>query len=78
MDNLEDSERHFGVVAWFSPQKGYGFVTPSGDQNKSDIFLHFSQIVMEGYRSVEPGSKVSFLIGDNHRGPMCADVRIED
>jgi CspA family cold shock protein len=69
--------RQFGKVAWFSAPKGFGFITPDGE-GKSDIFCHFSQIVMEGYRTLDPGVRVSFEVGENHKGPMAVNVKLED
>ena len=69
--------RQLGKVAWFSAPKGYGFITPNGE-GKSDIFCHFSQIMMEGYKTLDAGTLVSFEVGENHKGPMAVNVRLED
>src|SRR5262249_32654307 len=45
-----------GVVKWFSPEKGYGFITP--DDGGKDLFCHFSEIVGSGYRNLEEGQRV--------------------
>ena len=47
-----------GTVKWFNAQKGYGFIT--NDANNEEVFVHFSAIVGEGYKTLEEGQKVSF------------------
>jgi CspA family cold shock protein len=68
--------RKFGKVVFFN--KGFGFISTEESDFRSDIFVHFSQIVMEGYKKLEPGQRVSFEVGMNHKGPMAVDVRLED
>ena len=67
--------RKFGKVVFFN--KGYGFVSTEESNFKQDIFVHFSQIVMEGYKKLEPGQRVSFEVGMNHKGPMAVNVKLE-
>jgi len=67
--------RKFGKVVFFN--KGYGFVSTEESGYKSDVFVHFSQIVMEGYKKLDPGQRVSFEVGMNHKGPMAVNVRPE-
>ena len=67
--------RKFGKVVFFN--KGYGFVSTEESGLKDDIFVHFSQIVMEGYKKLEPGQRVSFEVGMNHKGPMAVNVKLE-
>lgn len=60
-----------GKVKWFSPEKGYGFIErESGD----DVFVHFSDINEEGYRTLNEGDVVSFEIVDGDRGPKATNV----
>jgi cold shock protein len=47
-----------GIVKWFNDAKGFGFITP--DEGGSDVFIHFSAIAMEGYKTLKQGSQVSF------------------
>jgi CspA family cold shock protein len=54
----------YGVVCWFS--KGFGFITP--DENNGDVFCHYSDIAMEGYKTLAKGQLVSYQIGTNRRG----------
>ena len=63
-----------GVVKWFSAEKGYGFITP--DDGGRDLFVHHSQIQMNGYRSLEQGQKVAFELQDGERGPQAVEVTL--
>jgi CspA family cold shock protein len=63
-----------GVVKWFSAEKGYGFITP--DDGGRDLFVHHSQIQMNGYRSLDQGQKVSFESQDGDRGPQAVEVMV--
>jgi CspA family cold shock protein len=59
-----------GVVSWFSAKKGYGFITWSdanGNPNK-DLFVHFSDIDFEGFKTLQAGARVSFDVGENRSG----------
>jgi CspA family cold shock protein len=55
-----------GVVKWFNNAKGYGFVTP--DQGEQDVFVHFSAISMDGYKTLKEGQKVEFEINEGPKG----------
>lgn len=60
-----------GTVKWFSAEKGYGFIEQeSGD----DVFVHFSAIQEDGYRTLNEGQKVEFEIVEGDRGPQAANV----
>lgn len=63
-----------GVVKWFSAEKGYGFITP--DDGGRDLFVHHSQIQMNGYRSLDQGQRVSFEPQDGDRGPQAVEVAL--
>ncbi len=69
------AERMSGKVKWFSRVKGYGFIAPDGEE--SEIFVHFTGIEGEGYRNLEKGEKVSFVIEETEKGPQAAQVRAE-
>ncbi len=60
-----------GKVKWFNAEKGYGFVT--SDDGK-DVFVHFSAIQGDGYKSLEEGQAVSFDVTDGDRGPQATNV----
>jgi len=55
-----------GTVKWFNNAKGYGFVTP--DQGEQDIFIHFSAIAMDGYKTLKEGQKVQFELEEGPKG----------
>jgi CspA family cold shock protein len=62
-----------GTVKWFSDEKGYGFITP--DDGSSDLFVHFSNIAGDGFKSLTEGQKVSFEVGEGRRGPEASVVQ---
>lgn len=62
-----------GTVKWFSPDKGFGFITP--DDGSADVFVHFSAIAGEGYRNLDEGQKVTYEVIQGQKGPQAADVR---
>ena len=64
-----------GKVKWFNAEKGYGFIT--SDEGK-DIFVHYSAIQADGFRSLEDGQKVSFEIVESDRGQQAANVVVTD
>ena len=55
-----------GTVRWFNNAKGYGFVTP--DEGEQDIFVHFSAITMDGYRTLKEGQRVEFDVQEGPKG----------
>lgn len=55
-----------GIVKWFNNAKGYGFVTP--DDGDQDVFVHFSAIEMEGYRTLKEGQRVEFEVEQGPKG----------
>lgn len=66
------SERIIGTVKWFNNGKGYGFLAR---ENGADVFVHFTAIQAEGYRSLTEGQKVEFSIEQGPKGPQAVDVR---
>jgi CspA family cold shock protein len=64
-----------GVVKWFSRSKGYGFISPDGEATK-DVFVHYSNIVGEGFRNLDEGTRVSFQIEDTPKGPQAVQVTL--
>mgnify|MGYP001616254879 CR=1 FL=1 len=63
-----------GTVKWFSRVKGYGFISPDGEEK--DIFVHFSGITGEGYRNLEEGQRVRFEVETTDKGPQCVNVSL--
>ena len=61
-----------GTVKWFSNEKGYGFIE-RGD-GEGDVFVHFSAIAGEGYKSLTEGQRVSFEVVQGDKGPQASDV----
>jgi CspA family cold shock protein len=61
-----------GVVKWFNNAKGYGFITPDGDSK--DVFVHFSQIAGDGYKSLNEGQRVEFEVREGAKGPEATNV----
>jgi cold shock protein len=62
-----------GTVKWFNDDKGYGFITP--DDGGKDLFVHFSAIQSDGFRSLPEGAKVSYEAEQGPKGPNAANVR---
>lgn len=69
------SERKFGRVLWFKDHKGFGFLRP--DDTEEDIFFHWSYLKVEGYKTIKPNQRVSFELGENHKGPMAVAIQLE-
>jgi CspA family cold shock protein len=66
------SQRIKGVVKWFSPEKGYGFITPEG--SPADIFVHYSAIVGSGYKTLDEGTPVEFEVVEGPKGKQASNV----
>jgi len=62
-----------GTVKWFNSEKGYGFVTAEDGQ---ELFVHFSSIVADGYKSLEEGQSVYFDVEDGDKGPVAMNVEV--
>jgi len=67
------AERFQGTIKWFSPSKGYGFI---GREDGEDVFVHFSAIQMEGYKTLKQGQVVEFAIEEGPKGLQAAEVTI--
>ncbi len=65
------SERYIGTVKWFNATKGFGFI---GREDGEDVFVHYTAIRMDGYRTLEEGQKVEFSIEQGPKGLQAADV----
>ncbi len=66
-------ERVDGVVKWFNSERGYGFCTMDGDE-ESEYFLHYSYINMDGYKTLKPEQKISFVLVDTEKGVQAQEV----
>jgi CspA family cold shock protein len=62
-----------GTVKWFNAEKGYGFVAQDGGP---DVFVHYSQIQTDGYRSLDEGQRVEFDVSQGQKGPQADNVRV--
>ncbi|HBD1278985.1 TPA: cold shock protein CspA [Staphylococcus aureus] len=60
-----------GTVKWFNAEKGFGFIEVEGE---NDVFVHFSAINQDGYKSLEEGQAVEFEVVEDDRGPQAANV----
>jgi CspA family cold shock protein len=65
------ADRVIGTVKWFNASKGYGFIAHEGGK---DVFVHFSAIQSEGYRSLHEGDQVEFSIEESPKGPQAVNV----
>jgi cold shock protein len=65
------SERLNGVVKWFNSQKGYGFIERQGGP---DVFVHYSAVAGDGWRNLEEGDRVEFVITEGPKGPQASEV----
>ena len=65
------AERETGTVKWFNAEKGYGFIAR---ENGGDVFVHYSEIKMSGFRSLEEGQHVSFIVAEGRKGPQAQEV----
>jgi CspA family cold shock protein len=64
--------REKGICKWFNNSKTFGFIRLSGE--RGDVFVHFSQIVMDGYKTLQQGEKVEFEIAEGPKGPQAINV----
>ncbi len=62
-----------GTVKWFNNQKGYGFIT---DEEGKDVFVHFSGLNMEGFKTLDEGQKVEFDLTEGEKGPQATNVTV--
>ncbi len=64
---------HNGTVKWFNSEKGYGFIT---SEEGKDVFVHYSSINTDGFKTLEEGQKVNFDIEDGAKGPQASNVAL--
>ncbi|GAA1341688.1 cold-shock protein [Saccharothrix algeriensis] len=63
-----------GTVKWFNSEKGFGFISP--ENGGADVFVHYSEIQGNGYRSLEENQRVSFDVGQGAKGPQATNVNL--
>ena len=63
-----------GKVCWFDAKKGIGFITK--DDGSGDLFVHWSNLQMEGFKTLKPNQFVSYELGQNHHGPQAVNVKV--
>jgi CspA family cold shock protein len=62
-----------GTVKWFNAEKGFGFIAPDGGE--PDVFVHYSAIAADGYRSLDENQRVEFEVTQGQKGPQADQVR---
>jgi CspA family cold shock protein len=62
-----------GKVKWFDAKKGFGFITP--DDGGEDLFVHFSNIESDGFKSLTEGQEVEYTVGQGRKGPQATEVK---
>ena len=62
-----------GTVKWFNNQKGYGFIS---DETGNDVFVHYSGLSMDGFKSLEEGASVDFDVTEGSKGPQAVNVTV--
>jgi CspA family cold shock protein len=70
---MEDFNMQQGSVKWFNAEKGFGFISVQGGE---DVFVHFSVIQTNGFKTLEEGQRVSFEVVQGNRGLQAANVRV--
>jgi cold shock CspA family protein len=67
---MSENKKYYGEVLWFDPKRGYGFIAWSNEEGvkQKDLFVHFSDISCEGFKTLYKENKVSFGLGTNVRG----------
>ncbi|MBO5572876.1 MAG: cold shock domain-containing protein [Clostridium sp.] len=64
---------HKGTVKWFNNQKGYGFIS---DEEGNDVFVHYTGLNMEGFKSLDEGAKVEYDVVNGAKGPQATNVTV--
>ncbi|MCH8126335.1 cold-shock protein [candidate division KSB1 bacterium] len=65
------ADRETGTVKWFNEKKGFGFIVR---EQGEDVFVHYTSIKTDGFRTLQEGQKVEFAIGQGEKGPQALDV----
>ena len=64
-----------GIVKWFDAKKGYGFISDTVTDGSKDYFVHFSEIQIDGFKTLAEGQKVEFEIGEGDKGAVAKNVK---
>ena len=65
-------KKEIGIVKWFNSEKGFGFIMP--ENGGKDLFVHHSEILADGYKTLEENQRVSFIEGTGQKGPCATQV----
>ncbi|GAA5342665.1 MAG: cold-shock protein [Anaerolineaceae bacterium] len=68
------AEREIGTVKWFNSEKGYGFI--ARESGEKDVFVHFSAIISDGYKTLKEEQQVEFSVVQGAKGPQAQDVKV--
>lgn len=68
------NERESGTVKWFNAEKGYGFISRASG---GDVFVHYSEITMDGFRTLEEGQRVVFTVAQSPKGLQAQNVELD-
>ncbi len=73
-----NNEVYEGICVWFDPKLGYGFIEwYKGSEKQEDMFLHFSDLVVEGFKTIKAEQRVRFSLGTNNKGnPKAVEVEL--
>ena len=63
-----------GTVKWFDNKKGYGFITPA--EGGKDLFVHMTEIQMDGFKTLNEEQRVTYVVGTSDRGPVATNVTV--
>jgi CspA family cold shock protein len=70
---IKETEMAHGTVKWFNDAKGYGFITP--EDGSKDLFAHFSEIQGSGFKSLQEGQRVEFVVKQGQKGPQASQIK---
>ena len=70
----ENVKEYQGTVVWFDARKGYGFVSVGSEGE--DLFVHWSNVVVDGFKTLKPSQIVSYELGENHNGRQAINVKV--
>jgi cold shock protein len=65
-----------GTVKWFNDKKGYGFISPDNSDSGKDVFVHFSAIQSDGFKSLKEGQRVEFEVAQGPKGEQAVSVKV--